>query len=47
MKSFPRAVAGAIGIGILYQVLVFNFPNTVGLVQFVRPDRRAVPGGAG
>ncbi|HEY3722252.1 MAG TPA: branched-chain amino acid ABC transporter permease/ATP-binding protein [Acidimicrobiia bacterium] len=35
MRSFPRAVAGAIGIGILYQVLVFNFPNTVGLVQFV------------
>ena len=35
MKSFPQAVAGAIGIGILYQVLVFNFPNTVGLVQFV------------
>jgi len=35
MRSFPRAVAGAIGIGVLYQVLVFNFPNTVGLVQFV------------
>ncbi|MGZ6977339.1 MAG: ABC transporter permease subunit [Acidimicrobiia bacterium] len=35
MRSFPRAVAGAIAIGILYQVLVFNFPNTVGLVQFV------------
>ncbi len=35
MRSFPHAVAGAIGIGILYQVLVFNFPNTVGLVQFV------------
>jgi ABC-type branched-subunit amino acid transport system ATPase component/ABC-type branched-subunit amino acid transport system permease subunit len=35
MRSFPRAVAGAVGVGILYQVLVFNFPNTVGLVQFV------------
>jgi ABC-type branched-subunit amino acid transport system ATPase component/ABC-type branched-subunit amino acid transport system permease subunit len=35
MRSFPRAVAGAIGVGVLYQVLVYNFPNTVGLVQFV------------
>jgi ABC-type branched-subunit amino acid transport system ATPase component/ABC-type branched-subunit amino acid transport system permease subunit len=35
MRSFPRAVAGAIGIGVLYQVLVYNFPSTVGLVQFV------------
>jgi ABC-type branched-subunit amino acid transport system ATPase component/ABC-type branched-subunit amino acid transport system permease subunit len=35
MRSFPRAVAGAVGLGILYQLLVFNFPNTVGLVQFV------------
>jgi ABC-type branched-subunit amino acid transport system ATPase component/ABC-type branched-subunit amino acid transport system permease subunit len=35
MRSFPRAVAGAVGVGILYQVLVFNFPSTVGLVQFV------------
>ncbi|MCU1456693.1 MAG: transporter related [Actinomycetia bacterium] len=35
MKSFPRAVLGAIVVGVLYQVLVYNFPNTVGLVQFV------------
>ncbi len=35
MTSFPRAVAGAIGVGLLYQVLVFNFPNETGLVQFV------------
>ncbi|MBV8950731.1 MAG: ATP-binding cassette domain-containing protein [Actinobacteria bacterium] len=35
MQSFPRAVAGAAAIGVLYQVLVYNFPNTVGLVQFV------------
>jgi ABC-type branched-subunit amino acid transport system ATPase component/ABC-type branched-subunit amino acid transport system permease subunit len=35
MRSFPRAVAGAIAIGVMYQVLVYNFPNTVGLVQFV------------
>ncbi len=35
MRSFPRAVVGAVGVGVLYQVLVFNFPNTVGLVQFV------------
>jgi ABC-type branched-subunit amino acid transport system ATPase component/ABC-type branched-subunit amino acid transport system permease subunit len=35
MRSFPRAVVGAVAVGLLYQVLVFNFPNTVGLVQFV------------
>lgn len=35
MQSFPRAVAGAVGLGILYQVLVYNFPDSVGLVQFV------------
>jgi ABC-type branched-subunit amino acid transport system ATPase component/ABC-type branched-subunit amino acid transport system permease subunit len=35
MRSFPRAVAGAAGVGVLYQLLVYNFPNTVGLVQFV------------
>src|SRR5579862_8499689 len=35
MTSFPKAVAGAIGVGLLYQVLVFNFPNETGLVQFV------------
>ena len=35
MTSFPKAVGGAIGVGLLYQVLVFNFPNETGLVQFV------------
>jgi ABC-type branched-subunit amino acid transport system ATPase component/ABC-type branched-subunit amino acid transport system permease subunit len=35
MRSFPRAVVGAVAIGLLYQLLVFNYPNTVGLVQFV------------
>ncbi|MGO9877283.1 MAG: ABC transporter permease subunit [Acidimicrobiia bacterium] len=35
MTSFPKAVAGAIFVGLLYQVLVFNFPNETGLVQFV------------
>src|ERR1700674_1869356 len=35
MTSFPKAVAGAIAVGLLYQVLVFNFPNETGLVQFV------------
>jgi len=35
MRSFPRAVVGSAGVGVLYQVLVYNFPNTVGLVQFV------------
>ena len=35
MTSFPRTVAGAIGVGLLYQVLLYNFPNTPGLVEFV------------
>jgi ABC-type branched-subunit amino acid transport system ATPase component/ABC-type branched-subunit amino acid transport system permease subunit len=35
MTSFPRAAAGAVGIGILDQVLNFNFPSQTGLVQFV------------
>jgi ABC-type branched-subunit amino acid transport system ATPase component/ABC-type branched-subunit amino acid transport system permease subunit len=35
MTSFPRTVAGAIGVGLLYQVLTYNFPNTPGLVEFV------------
>ena len=35
MMSFPRAVVGAIAIGILDQVLFFNFTNETGLVQFV------------
>ena len=35
MTSFPKAVGGAIVVGLLYQVLVFNFPNETGLVQFV------------
>ena len=35
MTSFPKAVGGAIFVGLLYQILVFNFPNETGLVQFV------------
>jgi ABC-type branched-subunit amino acid transport system ATPase component/ABC-type branched-subunit amino acid transport system permease subunit len=35
MTSFPKSVAGALLVGLLYQVLVFNFPNETGLVQFV------------
>ena len=35
MTSFPKSVGGAILVGLLYQVLVFNFPNETGLVQFV------------
>ncbi len=35
MTSFPRTVAGAIFVGVLYQVLTYNFPDTPGLVQFV------------
>ncbi len=35
MTSFPRTVAGAIGVGLLYQVLLYNFPNSPGLVEFV------------
>ena len=35
MTSFPRTVAGAIGVGVLYQVLQYNFPNSPGVVEFV------------
>jgi ABC-type branched-subunit amino acid transport system ATPase component/ABC-type branched-subunit amino acid transport system permease subunit len=35
MTSFPRAFAGAIAIGILNQILTFNFTLNSGLVQFV------------
>jgi ABC-type branched-subunit amino acid transport system ATPase component/ABC-type branched-subunit amino acid transport system permease subunit len=35
MVSFPRAVLAAVVIGILDQVLFFNFTNSTGLVQFV------------
>jgi ABC-type branched-subunit amino acid transport system ATPase component/ABC-type branched-subunit amino acid transport system permease subunit len=35
MTSFPRAVGGALLVSLLFQVLVFNFPNETGLVQFV------------
>jgi len=35
MTSFPRTVAGALGVGVLYQLLNYNFPNTPGVVQFV------------
>ncbi|HEY7138308.1 MAG TPA: branched-chain amino acid ABC transporter permease/ATP-binding protein [Acidimicrobiia bacterium] len=35
MRSFPRAAAGAVAVGIFYQVIVYNFPATVGLVQFI------------
>ncbi len=35
MTSFPRTVAGAIGIGVAYQVLTYNFPNSPGVVEFV------------
>jgi ABC-type branched-subunit amino acid transport system ATPase component/ABC-type branched-subunit amino acid transport system permease subunit len=35
MVSFPKAVVAAIGIGILDQLLNFNFTNQTGLVQFV------------
>ena len=35
MTSFPRTVAGAIFVGILYQVLTYNFPNSPGVVEFV------------
>lgn len=35
MTSFPRTVAGAMLVGLTYQVLTYNFPNTPGLVQFV------------
>ncbi|HWS44872.1 MAG TPA: ABC transporter permease, partial [Acidimicrobiia bacterium] len=35
MTSFPLAVAGAISVGLLYQILFYNYTNTQGLVQFV------------
>ena len=35
MISFPRAVAGAVAIGILDRVLFFNYTAETGLVQFV------------
>src|SRR6202035_5765337 len=35
MTSFPRAVIAAVAIGILDQVLTFNFTAQTGLVQFV------------
>jgi ABC-type branched-subunit amino acid transport system ATPase component/ABC-type branched-subunit amino acid transport system permease subunit len=35
MTSFPRTVVGALVVGLVYQVLTYNFPNTPGLVQFV------------
>ena len=35
MTSFPRAVAGAIAIGIFNQILTFNYTLDSGLVQFV------------
>ena len=43
MTSFPRAVVGAIFVGILYQVLFYNFPNTLGAraVRAVHPRARS------
>src|SRR5579871_5550136 len=35
MVSFPRAVIAAVVIGLLDQILAFNFPSQTGLVQFV------------
>ncbi len=35
MVSFPRAVVGAVAIGILDRVLFFNYTSETGLVQFV------------
>ncbi len=35
MVSFPRAVVGAVAIGILDRVLYFNYTSETGLVQFV------------
>ncbi|HEY2429360.1 MAG TPA: branched-chain amino acid ABC transporter permease/ATP-binding protein [Acidimicrobiales bacterium] len=34
MTSFPRAVAAAVAIGIVSQVLFFNFTSATGLVEF-------------
>jgi ABC-type branched-subunit amino acid transport system ATPase component/ABC-type branched-subunit amino acid transport system permease subunit len=35
MTSFPKTVLGAMGVGILYRVVPFNFSNDPGLVQFL------------
>ena len=35
MVSFPKAVIAAVVIGLVDQVLFFNFTNETGLVQFV------------
>ncbi len=35
MRSFPRAVLGAIVIGVVDQVLTFNYTSETGLVQFI------------
>src|SRR5205807_8918227 len=35
MVSFPKAVLAAIAIGIVNQVLVFNYTDQTGLVQFI------------
>lgn len=57
MVSFPLAFGAAIGIGILEQVLTFNFPAQTGLLQFIlfvvvvllvgRVSRKAEPDTAG
>jgi len=57
MLSFPVAFGASIAIGILDQVLTFNFPSQTGLIQFVllvvvvllvgRVSRRAEPDTAG
>ncbi|HET9730026.1 MAG TPA: branched-chain amino acid ABC transporter permease/ATP-binding protein [Acidimicrobiia bacterium] len=35
MRSFPRAFAGAIAIGVLYRLLAFHYGNVSGLISFV------------
>jgi ABC-type branched-subunit amino acid transport system ATPase component/ABC-type branched-subunit amino acid transport system permease subunit len=35
MTSFPKAVVAAVGIGVVSQLLFFNFTSSTGLVQFV------------
>jgi ABC-type branched-subunit amino acid transport system ATPase component/ABC-type branched-subunit amino acid transport system permease subunit len=57
MVSFPVAFVASIGIGILDQVLTFNFPSQTGLLQFIlfvvvvllvgRVSRKAEPDTAG
>ncbi len=47
MVSFPRAVIGAVAIGILDRVLFFNYTSETGLVQFVLFLVGAGAGGAG